>query len=85
MKQLIFILIIPLHFEKNIYLCIMLSLHRRDEVGGKLYLSLKGVNIVLSLTLENLAIFVLRDDTTDTPRNCLYINISTIGMLYIND
>ena len=46
---------------------------------------LYGVESVLSLFLGNSKLHVERDDTTDTPRGLLYINISVKDVLYIND
>ena len=40
---------------------------------------------VLSLTSEKLANFAQRDDTVDTPRERMYINIFVKDVLYIND
>ena len=46
---------------------------------------LYGVNNVLSLLFENQQLYARRDDTADTPREWLYINISLRDVLYIND
>ena len=52
-------------------------------VEGAIYYLIEYMCII-SLFLK-LATFVRRDDSTDTPRERLYINISVRNVLYIND
>ena len=55
------------------------------KLAESVFCLLYGVNNVLSLISENSKLYVGRDDTTDTPRGLLYINISVRDVLYIND
>ena len=55
------------------------------KLAESVFYFLYGVNNVLSLISENSKLYVGRDDTTDTPRGLLYINISVRDVLYIND
>lgn len=55
------------------------------KLAESVFYFLYGVNNVLSLISENSKLYVPRDDTTDTPRDLLYINISVRDVLYIND
>ena len=71
--------------KKNIYLCRTLSAHQRDGTGRKRFLFPIWSKSVLSLILKNSKLLVVRDDTVDTPRERLYINISVRDVLYIND
>lgn len=67
------------------YLCGTSSAHQRDEACGRWYLFSKGVYKVLSLVLKLSHFKNSRDDSADTPRGLLYINISVGDVLYIND
>lgn len=63
----------------------MLSVHQRDEIDRKRFLFPIWSKSVLSLDLKNSKLSKERDDTVDTPRERLYINISVRDVLYIND